>query len=173
MAERGQIGFSWFSLSGQGSELPSVALFTLRFRTLAPITDWAAELNIDPTNLWPEAYRADEFSPLLPSLNLQTTVSNPSVVTASSSALTPFSVGQNFPNPFSLLTQIPLTLPEPATVQLTVTDALGRQVLQRNQEFGAGEHLLTVELPQHHSGLYYYRVQAGHEVVRRPFLLQR
>ncbi|HPN36184.1 MAG TPA: FlgD immunoglobulin-like domain containing protein [bacterium] len=54
-----------------------------------------------------------------------------------------FSVAQNYPNPFNPETSLSFTLPQPASVQVTVYDALGRRLaVLADRRFTAGGHSL-------------------------------
>lgn len=54
-----------------------------------------------------------------------------------------FSVAQNYPNPFNPETSLSFTLPQPASVQVAVYDALGRRLaVLADRRFTAGGHSL-------------------------------
>ncbi|HUF10102.1 MAG TPA: hypothetical protein VMO47_12320 [Rhodothermales bacterium] len=73
-----------------------------------------------------------------------------------------FALSQNFPNPFSLSTQIRYDLPRPEHVSVVVYDALGRQVERLvDSPQPAGSHIVTFEAGDHPGGLYVCRMQAG------------
>jgi hypothetical protein len=85
-----------------------------------------------------------------------------------------FSLAQNFPNPFNPSTTIRYGLPQRATVQLKVYNALGQQVATLVQgEQGAGYHEVTFEASGLSSGVYLYRMQAGTFVGVKRLLLVR
>lgn len=74
-----------------------------------------------------------------------------------------FLVGPNFPNPFNPSTKIPFELNEPARVNATVYDIMGREiaVLSDNEAFNAGEHTLTFAANGLTSGIYLFRLELG------------
>lgn len=74
-----------------------------------------------------------------------------------------FLVGPNFPNPFNPSTTIPFELNEPARVNATVYDIMGREiaVLSKNESFNAGEHTLTFNASGLTSGIYLFRLELG------------
>jgi len=79
-----------------------------------------------------------------------------------------FQLAGNYPNPFNPKTEIRFSLPQAASVTLTVFDLQGRQVaeLAGGATFGAGENVIswdgkTDAGEQAASGLYLYRVNAG------------
>ncbi|MCC6459655.1 MAG: T9SS type A sorting domain-containing protein, partial [Saprospiraceae bacterium] len=69
-------------------------------------------------------------------------------------------LGQNFPNPFSMSTQIPVALARPEWVELAIFDATG-QLVQRlwKGELPAGTHQLPVHATDWPAGIYFYRLQ--------------
>lgn len=79
-----------------------------------------------------------------------------------------FLVGPNFPNPFNPSTTIPFELDEPARVNATVYDIMGREiaVLSDNQTFNAGEHALTFDANGLTSGIYLFRLELGTGQIR-------
>lgn len=92
-------------------------------------------------------------------------------------ALRGVTLRQNHPNPFNPTTTITFDLAEAATVDLTVFDAGGRFVrrLDRGQR-AAGVHRITWNGTDERgepvaSGLYFYRLEMGGEVVSRKMVL--
>lgn len=92
---------------------------------------------------------------------------------------TTFAVHQNYPNPFNNATQIRFQLPVAAQVQIKIFNTKGQMVatiVDRN--FDAGYHQIDWngrdqfghELS---SGIYFYQIQAGEQVVMRRMVLLR
>ncbi|MFT4605153.1 MAG: hypothetical protein ACI9W4_001892, partial [Rhodothermales bacterium] len=75
---------------------------------------------------------------------------------------TEFALKGNYPNPFNPTTSIQFDLPETADVSITVTDMLGREVMNvPTQSMQAGSGLaVQVQAGSLSSGLYLYRVTA-------------
>ncbi len=73
-----------------------------------------------------------------------------------------FALKGNYPNPFNPTTSIQFDLPETADVAITVTDMLGREVMNvPTQSMQAGSNLsVLVQAGSLTSGLYLYRVTA-------------
>ncbi len=80
----------------------------------------------------------------------------------------------NYPNPFSALTTVRYTLVETSPVQLMVFDLLGRRVATVLDEIqAAGDHKLQVDATGLASGVYLYRISAGHFVETRRMVVVR
>lgn len=97
-----------------------------------------------------------------------------SVGLSSAGMPTQFRLEQNYPNPFNPTTTIRYALPHKSTVQLTVYNAVGQQVVllvQGEQE--AGYYDVKFDGSRLASGVYFYRIQAGNFVQTRKLLLLR
>lgn len=69
---------------------------------------------------------------------------------------------QNYPNPFNPSTKISFYLPAAEEVNLTVYDALGREVKQLvNDKLTSGKHEIEFNAAGLASGMYIYRINAG------------
>ena len=78
-----------------------------------------------------------------------------------------FSLAQNYPNPFNPTTTINFSLPEEATIRLTVFDVIGRRVaVLTDQLYQAGVHELVWDASAHASGIYFYRMEAGGKLIQ-------
>jgi len=85
---------------------------------------------------------------------------------------TDFGLTQNYPNPFNPTTTIEFSLPERATVRLDVYNMLGQKVATLAEgDFGAGVHTVTWNAVRNASGIYFYRLNAGAEVITRKMIL--
>jgi hypothetical protein len=85
-----------------------------------------------------------------------------------------FALEENYPNPFNPSTNIGYTLPEAASVRLSVFDVLGREVavlVEGAQP--AGRHAVTWSAGALPSGLYVYRLKAGAFVETRTMMLAK
>lgn len=94
------------------------------------------------------------------------------------STLTPqgFFLRQNYPNPFNPNTKINFSVQEKSHVKLSVIDVLGREVEVLVDEVKSPGHY-DVTFSAHRgseslpTGLYLYRLHAGHEVLTKKMLL--
>jgi len=79
----------------------------------------------------------------------------------------------NYPNPFNPSTIIRYELSEPANVNLTVYDVIGRKVavLVNNRQTAAGRHEIRFDAGGLASGLYLYRLQTDNFVQARQMML--
>ncbi len=79
----------------------------------------------------------------------------------------------NYPNPFNPRTTIRYALAEPAPVQLSIHDVMGREVavLRAGETQAAGHHEVAFEAGALPSGVYVYRVQTDTQVRTGQMLL--
>jgi hypothetical protein len=83
-----------------------------------------------------------------------------------------FGLYQNYPNPFNPTTTISYTLPERADVNLEVFDVLGRTVSSQNLgPLPAGDHEYEFDGALLASGVYFYRMTAGPNVLTKKMVL--
>ncbi|HLP16897.1 MAG TPA: glycoside hydrolase family 2 TIM barrel-domain containing protein [Bacteroidota bacterium] len=85
-----------------------------------------------------------------------------------------FTLGQNYPNPFNPTTVIHFRVPETASVTLTVSDVLGRDIetIVRGQ-YAAGAYTAEWNSAGHPSGTYFYTLRAGAFVETKKMILIR
>jgi len=84
-----------------------------------------------------------------------------------------FALNQNYPNPFNPITQINYTLPKSELVTLTVYNVLGQRVvtLADNIMKKAGLHTITFNASKLASGLYFYKIEAGNNILTKKMML--
>ena len=71
-------------------------------------------------------------------------------------------LGDNFPNPFSHETQIPITIPSPMDVEITVYNSLGNPVQTLvNEQLESGYYEISFQTSGLASGVYFYRLVTG------------
>ncbi|MFQ5627112.1 MAG: T9SS type A sorting domain-containing protein [bacterium] len=90
-----------------------------------------------------------------------------------------FTLSQNYPNPFNASTRIDFSLPRAADVRLAIYDLLGREIaVLENRRMDAGFYAASwdgrdaqsLDVP---SGIYFYKLEAGHVVLTRKLALVR
>jgi uncharacterized protein YxjI len=85
-----------------------------------------------------------------------------------------FELAQNYPNPFNPSTKIQYTLKSSGNVRLSVYDLLGREVaILVNGVRTAGSHEVTFSRPDLGSGVYFYKLQTGGQVITKKMLLMK
>jgi phosphatidylserine/phosphatidylglycerophosphate/cardiolipin synthase-like enzyme len=73
-----------------------------------------------------------------------------------------FSLEQNYPNPFNPVTNIKYSISENSYVSLRIYDVLGREIKTLvNQRQTAGNYVVTFNMSEYSSGIYFYKLQAG------------
>jgi len=82
-------------------------------------------------------------------------------------------LAQNFPNPFSSSTTIPITLEKPEYVSLRVHNMLGEEVaVLKEERMAAGVHTATWNPAGVPAGMYFYTLRAGAATVTKKMILQ-
>jgi len=79
---------------------------------------------------------------------------------------------QNYPNPFNPTTQITYSIPFDGHVNLTVYNSIGQRINTLvNEVLPAGQHNAVFSGQSLSSGLYFYRIEAGNQVLTRSMVL--
>jgi hypothetical protein len=71
-----------------------------------------------------------------------------------------FTIGQNYPNPFTGTTYVDLNMKRNATVSVTVMDIVGREIYNVSQPATAGKNQIEINLGAIPSGVYFYTIIA-------------
>jgi hypothetical protein len=83
-----------------------------------------------------------------------------------------YALYQNFPNPFNPESRVRFDLPEQSRVTLVVYNLLGQEVARvLDEEMEAGAHSARIDARSLSSGVYFYRLQAGHFVESRKMVV--
>lgn len=102
-----------------------------------------------------------------------------SLVISASLPPKPLTLYQNYPNPFNPTTTISFFLPEPRHVTLTIYDIQGKKVRTLVDAMGkVGKHRLVWDGMNNcekavGSGVYYYRLKAGKDVITKKLIVLR
>ncbi len=85
---------------------------------------------------------------------------------------TKFIVNQNYPNPFNPTTRIRFGLAKSTPVRITIFNAVGQKVYEENHNLlSAGYHEFNLNAGNFSAGVYFYRIQAGNEMVSKKMIL--
>jgi hypothetical protein len=83
-----------------------------------------------------------------------------------------FALHQNYPNPFNPSTNVSFSLPFAGAVKLQVFDVLGNEVaVLLDGRLEAGTHEVTFTPKKLPSGIYFYRLQAGHQSLMKKMVV--
>jgi hypothetical protein len=84
-----------------------------------------------------------------------------------------FKVSQNYPNPFSSVTQIDFTVTKTSDVTFTVTDLLGKVVYSENKDNTlAGKHSIYFNAGSLSKGVYFYTISTGSQKVTNKMVVE-
>lgn len=87
---------------------------------------------------------------------------------------TELSLSQNYPNPFNPVSTFNYHLPAPSFVNITLYDALGREVKKLSTGFRTqGTYTETIDGSQLSSGLYFYILEAGGQRLMKKMVLMK
>lgn len=82
-------------------------------------------------------------------------------------------VSQNFPNPFSGMTEVTISLDRRTTLSLDVYNLVGQKVYGVDKgNVSAGFHGITIDGSKLGSGIYFYTVTAGNHSVTKKMIVQ-
>ncbi len=82
-----------------------------------------------------------------------------------------FSVGQNIPNPASSIASIPVYLPKTANVHLSVSNLLGKNVVEKNVILQKGGTSLPLDVQGLPSGIYLYTITYNNQSFTRRMIV--
>jgi hypothetical protein len=83
-----------------------------------------------------------------------------------------YELSQNYPNPFNPTTTISFSLPVQSMVNLSVYDLLGNQVAELvNEVRDAGVYHITFDGAQLSTGVYFYKLNNGSEILTQKMML--
>lgn len=83
------------------------------------------------------------------------------------------SVSQNYPNPFSNTTNVIVNLTKSSDLSISVINLVGQKVVEINKgTVNAGSHTLTIDGSSLKSGIYFYTVKAGENIITRKMIVE-
>ncbi|PKO97948.1 MAG: hypothetical protein CVU14_08685, partial [Bacteroidetes bacterium HGW-Bacteroidetes-9] len=116
--------------------------------------------------------RGDEDAPS-ENLYYQLSVDKSDIVGSTNKPVPSFELSQNYPNPFSGISKVNLTLAKTSVVSLEVTDLLGRTVYTLPAtNLSAGSNLLTINSNKLKPGVYVYTVAVNGERITRKMMVE-
>lgn len=80
------------------------------------------------------------------------------------------SISQNYPNPASDVTMIDINLNKSTNVSVELFNVLGQRVQTQSLHLTSGSHTLSLNVQSLKSGIYFYTVRAGNEVVTKKMI---
>ena len=87
---------------------------------------------------------------------------------------TAFALAQNYPNPFNPATAISFSLAKPGLVTLKIYDMRGAEIQTLvNREMSAGAHSVTFNAGTLASGVYFYKLISGEQMLARKMILTK
>ncbi len=148
----------------------------------ATLLKWHSQFPVDSSEyartLKIAVYQSGKANPFILDTTLVRRLYAPANVTdvASSGNVVPtaYVLEQNFPNPFNPSTMIRFSIPATQMVTLTVYDVLGRTVSTLLDGVTAkGSHSVSWNAATIPSGMYFYRLEAGHSLLTRKLVVQK
>ncbi|AFH50831.1 Hypothetical protein IALB_3128 [Ignavibacterium album JCM 16511] len=105
-------------------------------------------------------------------LQIRSMVASPNSVDESVTVANGYQLAQNYPNPFNPATKISFTIPVDQQVALKVYNSLGEEVATLiNNSMSKGTHTINFDAKGLSSGLYFYRLESGNQVLVRKMML--
>jgi hypothetical protein len=88
-------------------------------------------------------------------------------------ALDAESVSQNYPNPFSQISEVWVNLKHSAELSLDVIDIMGKKVFEvKAGKVAAGQHKMVIDASELTSGIYFYAVKAGDSRITKKMIVE-
>lgn len=97
------------------------------------------------------------------------------VYAGNSNAVKPeFQLAQNYPNPFNPTTRIRYQISQPGSVKIKIFDSIGREIAMLENSFKpAGSYEINFNSSDYRlaSGIYFYSIQSGNNILTRKMVL--
>lgn len=105
-------------------------------------------------------------------LQIRSLVASPTGVEETNTIANGFELSQNYPNPFNPTTKISFTIPTAQQVVLRVYNSLGEEVTTLvNSVLVKGNHSVQFDATGFSSGMYFYRLESGSQMLIRKMML--
>ena len=102
------------------------------------------------------------------------TLGNPTGIVETEFRNLSFSLEQNYPNPFNPSTKIHYSLKENGYITLTLLNGLGEEVFDIYKGYqSSGKHSVLLNGENLSSGIYFYRLQSGNNIITKKMILLR
>jgi PKD repeat protein len=159
---------------GNGSDYSTLWLYVNGSRTASDALEngWVTfDPGLTEAGSWWAGFFANDGYALLDSLSF--TVIDPSGIRGDVSAVMPETLSlNNYPNPFNSGTTIVFTLPRKEDVTLKIFDIRGKTLATLVQrKMSRGKHTMRFNGDDLASGVYFYMLQSGREVITNRMLL--
>lgn len=83
-----------------------------------------------------------------------------------------FNISQNYPNPFNPTTRFKYSVPFNGNVSIVLYDIAGREIQHLVNEYkNAGEYIIEFKAGNLSSGVYFYRIKAGNNIITKKMIL--
>jgi hypothetical protein len=173
---RGELRFSWFSMTGEGVDATDEAVFTLRFKATANVASLKDLIWIDEKVLSSVAHTPDAAAMDIALNFVKKTVPVPSRPTFPAPFAPQFETGtytvfQNQPNPFIDITVIRFELPRSTDLQMDVFNSTGALVRSIKGQYGKGMQEIRFEKGNLAPGTYFYTLKTEDFVATKSMVI--
>lgn len=105
-------------------------------------------------------------------LQIRSLVASPTGVDETNTIAAGYELAQNYPNPFNPTTKISFTISVDQRVVLRVYNSIGEEIATLVDSFmGKGNHSVQFDAKGLSSGLYFYRLEIGNQILVRKMML--
>lgn len=174
-ANRGQLRFSWFSMTGEGVDAAREDIFVLKFKAKAAAGSLKDLIWLDKDLLSSVAH-----TPEAEAMDIDLNFTGNAVTQPSRPLPPPFgqqwetgdyTLFQNQPNPFVDVTVIKFDLPRSMDIQMDIYDGMGALVRQFRGQYSRGVNQLNLEKGNLAPGTYYYTLKTEDFVATKSMII--
>ncbi|MDP4711011.1 MAG: cohesin domain-containing protein [Saprospiraceae bacterium] len=173
---RGELRFSWFSMTGEGVDATEEPVFTLRFKATAAAASLKDLIWIDKKVLSSVAHTPDAAAMDITLNFIRKTIPTPNRPTLPAPFAPQFETGdytvfQNQPNPFVDITVIRFELPRSMDLQMDVFDSMGALVRSIRGQYDKGMQEISFEKGGLAPGTYFYTLKTEDFVATKSMVI--